>query len=344
MKLSIIVPVYNMAADGKLEYCLNSLVNQQINDYEIIAVDDASTDNSYEVIKEYEKRYPEKVVALRLEENHKQGGAKNKGLEIAKGDYIGFVDSDDWITPDMYKKLIGRSEKTGADIVVCDITRTDSHSMEVRKADPGISDEITGKMTDAKFAKVINDTAFLVVGVYKRHLFFEPDLRFPEHMFYEDNAIATELYHRASHIEHVKEVMYFYYQHSGSTVHGVTEERCHMRMEAMRIMVNLAKENGYFDRYKDELGYKYYCLFYRNTLFSYMYGSQRKKLSFVREIGKELLDTFPDFMNNPLYIENISKEDKRFTMVHMKSSLLFMLYHKAIWTYRKIRYGKSPVQ
>ena len=61
MKLSIIVPVYNMAADGKLEYCLNSLVNQTLQDIEIIAVDDASTDNSYEILKRYEEEYPGKL-------------------------------------------------------------------------------------------------------------------------------------------------------------------------------------------------------------------------------------------------------------------------------------------
>ena len=82
MKLSIIVPVFNMASDGKLEYCLESLVNQTINDYEIIAVDDCSTDNSLEILKQYEIKYPDKFKVIASPVNKKQGGAKNLGLEI----------------------------------------------------------------------------------------------------------------------------------------------------------------------------------------------------------------------------------------------------------------------
>ena len=107
MKLSIIVPVYNMAADGKLQYCLESLVHQTITDYEIIAVDDCSTDSSMEILSAYEKKYPEKFRAVHSPVNKKQGGAKNIGMSLAKGEWIGFIDSDDWVTPDFYERLIG---------------------------------------------------------------------------------------------------------------------------------------------------------------------------------------------------------------------------------------------
>ena len=100
MKLSVIVPVYNMAADGKLEYCMNSLVAQTISDMEIIAVDDASTDNSVEILHSYEERFPDRVKVICHEVNKRQGGAKNTGLKAATGEWIGFIDSDDWVTPD----------------------------------------------------------------------------------------------------------------------------------------------------------------------------------------------------------------------------------------------------
>ena len=97
MQLSVIVPVYNMAAEGKLNYCMDSLVNQTIDDYEIIAVDDASTDNSLEVLRSYEEKYSGKVRVLTYPDNRRQGGAKNEGLRAATGDWIGFIDSDDWV-------------------------------------------------------------------------------------------------------------------------------------------------------------------------------------------------------------------------------------------------------
>ena len=116
-KLSIIVPVYNMAAEGKLNYCLDSLVGQTIrgvHDYEILCVDDASTDGSLEILLDYQKRYPELICVIPNAVNLRQGGAKNVGLKNAEGEWIGFIDSDDWVSPDYYEKLLKKAEETAA--------------------------------------------------------------------------------------------------------------------------------------------------------------------------------------------------------------------------------------
>lgn len=113
-KLSIIVPVYNMATEGKLNYCLDSLVGQTIRglyDYEILCVDDASTDDSLEILLDYQKRYPELVRVIPNPVNLRQGGAKNAGLRVAQGEWIGFIDSDDWVSPDYYEKLLKKRKQ-----------------------------------------------------------------------------------------------------------------------------------------------------------------------------------------------------------------------------------------
>lgn len=102
-KVSVVVPVYN--ASQHLRTTLDSLINQSLDDIEIIAIDDASTDNSLNILKEYEKAYPNKMRVLINSHNLGQGATRNKGIKLAKGEYIGFVDSDDYVSFEMYKTM-----------------------------------------------------------------------------------------------------------------------------------------------------------------------------------------------------------------------------------------------
>lgn len=115
MKVSIIVPVYNVK--DYLQKCLDSLVNQTLKDIEIIVVDDGSTDGSGEFVDSYAKKYPEVINVI-----HKQNGglmsAWTTGVRISKGDYIGFIDSDDYANPDMYESLYGYASQYDVDIVI----------------------------------------------------------------------------------------------------------------------------------------------------------------------------------------------------------------------------------
>lgn len=196
MKLSIIVPVYNMASDGKLNYCLDSLAAQTISDYEVITVDDASTDESFSILLEYEKKYPGKFKAVHSEVNKRQGGAKNIGLSLAKGEWIGFIDSDDWILPTMYEKLIGRAEETGADMVGCDYCLTDEHSMKIGKRVENGKAEQSGVLGNKQCRSLILDSGSLVVKVYRREIFMDSGIRFPEHIFTRIMRSATRCCYR----------------------------------------------------------------------------------------------------------------------------------------------------
>lgn len=340
MKLSIIVPVHNMAEDGKLEFCLDSLINQTIAEYEIIAVDDASTDSSLEILREYEKKNPGKMKVIALSENHRQGGAKNYALDVCAGEYIGFIDSDDWILPDMYERLINLADRENADIAACNLTLVHEKTFNPGENLHSFEYDVSGEMTDDKKKSIILKHGALVTKVYKRHIFEEPRLRFPEHMFYEDNAIGVEVMLRAKRLVYVDEPMYFYYQHSASTVHTISFDRCKDRMEAMRIMLKLAKDGKYYEKFYKELEYRYATLFYRNTLFSYMQGKGKKSIAFIKAMGKEMKDTFPEFEKNELYLRDVDKEERKLMSMQQKSTVFFIIYYKALWTYRHIRYGK----
>lgn len=337
VKLSIIVPVYNMVADGKLKYCLESLVNQTIDHYEIIAVDDCSTDDSFALLKEYEKKYPEKLIAIHSTVNKKQGGAKNIGLSVAKGEWIGFIDSDDWITSDMYEKMLDKASETGADMVGCDYHLTAEHSMEIGQVVHNNKKEQTGRLNKEKYRSLILDSGSLVVKIYKRDIILGIDSRFPEGIFYEDNALSNTWMLRATNFAYIEESMYYYYQHGGSTVHTINKKQCEDRMEAGRIMIAEAKKYEYLEEYKPEIEISFTVLFYVNTLFSYMIGMKRKEYGFVKKMGEEMVRTFPDFQKNPYYLERVHPEERKLIDMHMKSTMYFMMYYKLLWTYRNMR-------
>jgi glycosyltransferase involved in cell wall biosynthesis len=337
MKLSIIVPVYNMASDHKLEYCLDSLVNQTVEDYEIIAVDDCSTDNSMEILKEYERRFPEKFRAVHSEVNRHQGGAKNIGLRMAKGEWIGFIDSDDWIRPDMYERLIERAKSTGADLAGCDYCLTDVHSMEVGQIVHNNKKSQSGILNKEKRASLILDGGSLVVKIFRRSMIMEKELWFPEDIFYEDNALGNSYLVLAKHFEYIEEPMYYYYQHDTSTVHTISPKRCEDRMEAGRLMLAEAKRHGYFEELRPELEYSFTLLFYINTLFTYMAGVGKTKYGFVKAMGKEMKETFPEFEKNSYYQERTHAEEKKLIRMQQRSTLFFMLYYKLLWAYRRWR-------
>ena len=337
MKLSVIVPVYNMASEEKLNWCMDSLVNQTVSDYEIIAVDDCSTDNSLEILHDYERKYPEKVRVIASPVNKKQGGAKNLGLGRAKGEWIGFIDSDDWVTPDFYERLLGLAEETGADMVGCDYHLTDEHSMKIGQVVHNNKKSQTGALTKEKYKSLILDSGSLVVKIYKRHIILDYPNRFPENIFYEDNAISNSWMLRAKRFEYLEEPLYYYYQHDTSTVHTITKKRCQDRMEAARVMVREAGEFGYLEEYYPEIESSFTTLFYVNTLFTYMAGVKKKEYGFVKALGREMRETFPGFMENSYYQERVHAEEQKLIKMHMKSTLYFMTYYKILWGYRNFR-------
>lgn len=340
MKLSIIVPVYNMNHDGNLTFCLDSLVNQTIGDYEIIAVDDASTDDSLAVLREYESRYPSFFRVVSYPDNRHQGGAKNAGIREAKGDWIGFIDSDDWIVPDCYEKLLKKAEETGADLVGCMYSIVHSHTFETGEVISNNTPEQTGILDEKTMKKLLLHPGSMVIKIYSADVIRENHLSFPEGIFYEDNCASRVWAVYFKHFEYLDEPLYYYYQHDTSTVHTITEERCMDRMKAMDLMLEEFRSRGLYDTYKDELECAYTELYFRITLFSYMIGCRKKRMSFVKKLKKGLLTNFPEFKKNPYYHVPDAEENKMVDLC-MKSVPAFYIYYSLLWKYRRMKKKRS---
>ena len=348
MTLSIIVPVYNMNHDGNLRFCLDSLINQNIKDKEIIAVDDASTDDSLAVLREYEEKYPAVFRVISYPDNRHQGGAKNEGLKAACGEWIGFIDSDDWITPDFYERLLSKAEESGADMVGCTYSIVHSHTFETGKIIENNTPEQTGILMEGPedgenirtgnetMKKLLLNPGSMVIKIYKADVIRKNHLSFPEGIFYEDNCASRVWAAHFTHFEYINEPLYYYYQHNDSTVHTITEERCRDRMRAMDIMLEEFKKRGLYEAYRDELECAYTELYFRITLFSYMIGCRKKRMSFVRELKRGLLTNFPDFRSNKYYKVPDAEENKMVNLC-MKSVPVFYVYYSLLWKYRRMR-------
>ncbi len=352
-KLSIIVPVYNMEADDRLSWCLDSLVNQTLpkESYEIIAVDDASTDGSPALLNRYAQQYPGLVQAILSPKNHHQGGAKNLGLARAEGEWIGFIDADDWVTPDYYERLLERAEETGADMVGCDYHLTGEHSDRIGQIVPNNRPEQDGTLNHARHASLILDGGSLVVKIYRRSIVYG-DLKtgvnteglpsvpvFPEDIFYEDNAVSNTWMLRATQFSYLREPLYYYYQHESSTVHTISRKNLEDRKTAGRLILSEAEKNGYRKAYAPELEFQFTAMFYINTLFSAMPRQQhvRGAYAFCRDLAREMKETFPQFEENVYYQQRIPQEERDLIHLQMKSHLMFYLKYRALWAYRDFR-------
>lgn len=343
LDLSIIVPVYNMAKDGNLEYCISSLVRQTLQSLEIIAVDDASTDDSLNILREFEGKYPGRVKVVVSPENRRQGGARNLGLREAQGRFIGFMDSDDWVVEDLYERMVNLAKSTGADCVGTDMCRIYEHTMVPTQREACNLPSQTGIFDHDKRKDFLLRPGPLGTKIFAREIFFGKEFQFPERMAYEDNATFVEIVMRIKHFEHIPEANVFYYQHGDSTTHTIDLKKCQERMEASRVMLKFAQANGALEEFRDVVEFQFSNLFYKNTLFGYMQSDIKKGMSFVRKLGEEMVATFPNFRQNSYYIQNVNDYEQKLINLHLKSTFAFMIIFKLKMISRKIRSKKAKL-
>ena len=179
ISVSIIIPVYN--AVSYIHKCLNSLVDQSIENYEIICVNDASTDETLSVLESYAHRYSN-IIVINHQINKRQGGARNTGIRTARGMYIGFVDSDDWVEKNMYKELYEEAKKYDLDVVDTDYDIINAKGKVLSRCyifDKDIHDELVEHnrkklmtMGGAYGGKYINALSYLKITFIFRKTFF----------------------------------------------------------------------------------------------------------------------------------------------------------------------------
>ena len=213
-KVSVIVPVYNV--EKYIDKCLNTLVNQTLKDIEIIIVNDGSPDNSQEIIDKYQKKYPKKIKSY-IKENGGQGSARNFGLEKATGEYIGYVDSDDFIELDMYEKLYNKAKKNDLDIVICGNYCVTETGNKTEESDRRL---FSDKKKNAFFGKMA-----VWNKIYKRELLLNSNISFRSKLWYEDLDFTVQILSLAKKVGYVDKPLYNYLIREGSTMNNSNIKR-----------------------------------------------------------------------------------------------------------------------
>lgn len=212
-KISIIVPIYN--AEKFLDKCIKSIINQTYSNLEIILVNDGSTDNSLNICKKYAGI--DNRIHIIDKENGGVSSARNRGIDLASGDYIGFVDSDDFITTKMYEKLLFAISEANADIAECGYFRTDLN-YEIIDLIPLENEELNGNY-DCSHSFILkkNTTDFCFNKLYKKFIF--EDIRYPNFKYSEDYVLNVKAFYNCSKKVTISDCCYYYVNNLNSAVH-----------------------------------------------------------------------------------------------------------------------------
>lgn len=265
-KISIIMPVYNVSK--YLQKCLDSIVEQSLKDIEIICVDDGSTDNSLDILKEYEKKDERFVIVS--QENMGQGIARNKGLKISNGKYVLFIDPDDWINVNALEEVYNFAEEKSANIVRFDYKVYDEYSKKTREIsfDEIIKENFDYVIEDksAYNYKMFKSGCMSKLGLsvweflYNRQFILDNEIMFSPSRRGEDHLFSIGATLCADKIYYLKKYLYFYRVRPGSAINSVGEDNFKVFDNIKRLKIFLIKKSLYDELKQEFTSYAQQCL------------------------------------------------------------------------------------
>lgn len=284
IKVSIIMSLFNV--EMYMRVAIESVLNQTLKEIELICINDGSTDYSLETAKEYAEK-DDRVKIISYSESKGQAYARNKGIDIAKGKYIGFVDGDDWVEPDMFEKLYENAEKNQTQVSCCAAALYNELTKELDFQNAYYNLSLIPAEFDGKFFSH-HDTKALLTGsinvalwnkIYRTDFMNKNKIRFPEYFIYEDMPFFYEVWFKAEKISLIRDYCYFYrVNRSGSTMSKIGSKVLD-RVEMVALTYEMFKKQSYFEEIKTQVtSWIIDDLFHRFTLVEARY---RKEFFFL---------------------------------------------------------------
>ena len=256
MKVSVILPVYN--CELYIKNAIESVLNQTLTDFELIIVNDGSTDSTLNIINSFNDNRIKVINQL----NQGPGAARNNALRIAQGEYVMYLDSDDWFDPDALKTAYAEAKRHDTDFTFYQMINYDDVTHKTYENDWFNLNIFTEEFENTVFSPTdFKGSIFdLSVGVcqkiYNRKFLLKIDAKFPEGIFFEDMPFFYYVFLKAERISIIKKHLYFRRKHDESITH-VVDEKFLDTVPAGQILMDIFIENGWYDTYKfDLLAYK----------------------------------------------------------------------------------------
>lgn len=291
--ISVIIPVFNTAC--YLPDCLDSILNQTLDNIEIICINDGSTDNSLEILEYYQKK--DNRIKIINKANGGQGIARNIGMDNAVGEYIAFVDSDDFIKEDMFEKLYNSSKRHNLDLVMCKVASFDELTNEINDSlwyySLGIFNDFEKDVFSHKdtrdFTCEISVTPYN--KLYKNSFIKKNNIRFAENLIFEDEVFFYEVYLKANKVSIVNETLYYYrINRKGSTVEKTEYKDYSDIVPIFKLIMEKFMETNNWDDYKVNVSNRFIHL----MLWRYSQTSKKFRKPFFNSLKELLIQLLKD--------------------------------------------------
>lgn len=310
IKVSIIVPVYNV--EKYIEKCLDTLVNQTLQEIEIIIVNDGSTDETKQKIEKFLLAYPEKIKYLE-KTNGGLSDARNYGIPSASGKYVGFVDSDDYVELDMFEKMYQKAEEENSDMVECDFIWEYPNKQKID----------TGRIYNNKKEAFIYARVVAWNKLIKRETLEKSNIKFPKGLRYEDTEFFYKLLPNLNKISFVKIPMVHYIQRSNS-IANTQNERVKEIFEIWDNIFEFYKENKLFEEYRAEIEYTYTRFLLCSSLLRIVKVKDKKiRKELEQKTWSELNKNFPRWKENQILQKEKGSKNTYLKLVNKQNYKIF---------------------
>ncbi len=313
MKISVIIPCYN--AEDQIRDCIDCLLCQTIGlqHLEIICIDDKSTDHTLDILMEYEEKYPEQLLLLPLEQNGKQGNARNMGLQYASGDFVTFLDSDDYLASDALRHMYECMQKQPCDFVECDYTQTQSKhpgrqetAAQAEQSDPRIFD-MRDRRTKCIYILQRGWQTRVWGRLFRREFLTEHQILFPTDCFMEDIYFEELCMLYAETIVHLPIAYYFYHINPQGTMQS--DKILNYYMDTPKVQ-NMTTERAISENLLDDCLAEFQVLHFSKAVVEPLSRMQQDSRFYkeenIKKIRESILYYFPDIIQNPYILRDPS--------------------------------------